>query len=74
MASSLDRNRKSSSEGQMDLTLVQLASRWGCTIASLHEKCERGEIPHFRIGELYRFPLSLVEEYEAKLLRSGSSN
>jgi hypothetical protein len=74
LASNHDRNGKLVPAAHMDLTLVQLASRWGCTIASLHERCEKGQIPHFRIGELYCFPLSLVEEFEARLLKPGRTN
>lgn len=41
-----------------------LAERWQVSAASVRNKCASGALKHFRIGKLYRIPVSAVEEYE----------
>ena len=41
-----------------------LAERWGCSAATVRNKCAAGELPHFRLGKLYRIPLHVVEGIE----------
>lgn len=45
----------------------QLAERWQCSAETVRQLARRGELPSFRVGKMYRFPKSAVEEYEARL-------
>lgn len=42
-----------------------LADRWGVSAASIRNKCNAGDLRHFRFGRLYRIPAAVVEEIEA---------
>lgn len=42
-----------------------LARRWGVSATSIRNKCQSGELRHFRFGKLYRIPAAVVEEIEA---------
>ncbi|WP_109464380.1 helix-turn-helix domain-containing protein [Albibacillus kandeliae] len=41
-----------------------LADRWGVSATTIRNQCAAGEIPHFRLGRLYRIPANAVEEIE----------
>ena len=41
-----------------------LALRWHCSDATIRNRCASGEIPHFRLGGLYRIPAHVVREIE----------
>ena len=41
-----------------------LAERWGVSAATIRKQCDRGTIPHFRLGEHYRIPADVVDRIE----------
>lgn len=41
-----------------------LAERRGCSANTVRNKCNEGELAHFRLGRLYRIPAKVVEEIE----------
>lgn len=41
-----------------------LAERWDCSATTIRTKCNAGELPHFRLGKLYRIPAKIVAEIE----------
>ncbi len=41
-----------------------LAQRWGVSATSIRNRCRAGDLPHFRLGRLYRIPANVVEEIE----------
>ncbi|WP_084176877.1 helix-turn-helix domain-containing protein [Labrenzia sp. DG1229] len=53
------------------LKTEDLAERWSVSSNAIRNLCKKGEVPHFRIGKLYRFNLSLIEEYENKQLENS---
>lgn len=42
-----------------------LADRWLCSAATIRELCRRGVLRHFKVGNMVRIPVDVVEEYEA---------
>ena len=50
-----------------------LALRWGCSAATIRNRCAAGEIAHFRLGRLYRITDRTVEEIECQTSPSGDS-
>ncbi|WP_417796537.1 helix-turn-helix domain-containing protein [Terasakiella pusilla] len=49
---------------QRPFTPKDLATRWQCSERHIRNLAERGEIPFFKIGNLYRFNASDIGEYE----------
>ncbi|MFD0979275.1 helix-turn-helix domain-containing protein [Tropicimonas aquimaris] len=45
-------------------TPESLAERWGVSATSIRNRCQSGDIPHFRLGRLYRIPEKVVMEFE----------
>lgn len=43
----------------------ELAERWGCSGNHVRAMIRSNKLPAFRLGKLYRVPISAVEEYEA---------
>lgn len=50
-----------------------LAERWGCSAESVRQLARQGAIRYFRIGKMYRFPKSAVEEFECQTSTSDAS-
>ncbi|WP_369808858.1 helix-turn-helix domain-containing protein [Phaeobacter sp. S60] len=50
-----------------------LAERWGCSAESVRQLAREGAIRHFRVGKMYRFPKSAVEEFECQTSTSDAS-
>lgn len=48
------------------LSADMLAERWGCSAESVRQLAREGAIRHFRVGKMYRFPKSAVEEFECQ--------
>jgi len=48
-----------------------LALRWTVSQTTIRNMCNAGELVHFRLGRLYRIPVSAVEEYECQISVSG---
>ncbi len=46
------------------LTVQQLAERWGFNERKIYNMANKKEIPATKIGKSWRFPLTLIEEYE----------
>ena len=42
-----------------------LAEKWGVSATTIRNRCDAGELPHFRLGKLYRIPAKIVEEIES---------
>lgn len=43
-------------------TPEMLAERWRCSAAHIRRLCQRGGLPHFRVGKEYRIPLRVIED------------
>ncbi|MFC4668182.1 helix-turn-helix domain-containing protein [Seohaeicola nanhaiensis] len=43
-----------------------LALRWGCSPATIRNRCAAGDIQHFRLGKLYRITEKTVEDIECQ--------
>lgn len=41
-----------------------LADRWGVSDNTVRALCKQGALQHFRVGRMFRIPVSAVEEYE----------
>ncbi|WP_152612544.1 helix-turn-helix domain-containing protein [Leisingera sp. ANG-M7] len=50
-----------------------LAERWGCSAESVRQLARQGAIRYFRVGKMYRFPKSAVEEFECQTSGSDAS-
>ncbi|WP_438671334.1 helix-turn-helix domain-containing protein [Pseudogemmobacter sonorensis] len=50
--------------GMTPYTPETLADRWGVSASSVRNACRKGELRHFRFGNLYRIPAAVVEEIE----------
>lgn len=46
-------------------TPATLATRWGVSKGYVEKRLKNGELPHFRIGQLYRIRPDVVAEFEA---------
>jgi excisionase family DNA binding protein len=47
------------------LTPDELADRWKCKKKTLWRLSNEGKVPSMRLGRFYRYPLPLVEAFEA---------
>jgi excisionase family DNA binding protein len=47
-------------------TPEELAALWKCSPRTVRDRCQRGEIRAFRVGDLWRIPADAVAEYEAR--------
>lgn len=57
------------------LTETQLAERWNITIKTLQYWRKVGKGPHYlKIGKSVRYPLELIEKYEAEHLFTSTSS
>jgi excisionase family DNA binding protein len=52
------------------MTPSELARRWKCTTETVHHLVQRGELPGFRIGILYRIHGAAVSAFEAQTVTS----
>jgi excisionase family DNA binding protein len=55
--------RMNGEAGQL-LTAEQLADRWQIKSSTVYALTRKGSIPTVRLGRLYRYRLSAVEDYE----------
>lgn len=46
------------------LTPATLALRWGCSSTLIYDLLASRELRGFRLGKLWRIPLSAIEDYE----------
>lgn len=46
------------------LTIDELAERWQVSRSNLYPLCRQGKVPGFKVGQQWRFNLSVIEDYE----------
>ncbi len=46
------------------LTIDELAERWQVSRSNLYPLCRQGKVPRFKVGQQWRFKLSVIEAYE----------
>lgn len=47
------------------LSPAALAERWGCSTTLIYDLLAAGSLRGFKLGKLWRVPVSAVEEYES---------
>ena len=45
------------------LTIRQLADEWQCSPKTIERGCQRGEIPAFKVGRLWRFSRATISRW-----------